>query len=335
MPSCRARACWRWLPLVPKSTARAASRRTASASGPCWALARAGDRAPRPIGYDKAALIAKKAHREGRTLREAALALGFVLGQRLRPLGASGIDDRTHEVKRREFLALSLACAAPSWGAAAVAATRFERGLLWRLTWKGAAPSHVYGTIHVGDPRVADLPEPVQVAFGQAKSLVVEFLPDAYGRERFLEAAMFLDQQTLEDKIGRADFERALDQLRPIGLEREFINKMKPWGVLLNLRASAEGQGASLDARLLSLANERRLPTHQIEGVEEQVFTFDEFPMDSQVALLKHSLAHRDELLALAEGHCRPTSTATWPASGGYARSSPRATRRWRRTRRC
>jgi fumarate hydratase class II len=30
------------------------------------------------IGYDKAAEIAKKAHREGRTLREAALALGHV-----------------------------------------------------------------------------------------------------------------------------------------------------------------------------------------------------------------------------------------------------------------
>jgi fumarate hydratase class II len=30
------------------------------------------------IGYDRAAEIAKKAHREGGTLREAALALGYV-----------------------------------------------------------------------------------------------------------------------------------------------------------------------------------------------------------------------------------------------------------------
>jgi fumarate hydratase class II len=30
------------------------------------------------IGYDRAAEIAKKAHREGSTLREAALALGYV-----------------------------------------------------------------------------------------------------------------------------------------------------------------------------------------------------------------------------------------------------------------
>ena len=33
------------------------------------------------IGYDKAAAIAKKAHREGTTLREAALALGYVTGE--------------------------------------------------------------------------------------------------------------------------------------------------------------------------------------------------------------------------------------------------------------
>ncbi len=33
------------------------------------------------IGYDRAAQIAKKAHREGTTLREAAIALGFVSGE--------------------------------------------------------------------------------------------------------------------------------------------------------------------------------------------------------------------------------------------------------------
>ncbi len=33
------------------------------------------------IGYDKAAQIAKKAHQEGTTLRDAALALGFVSAQ--------------------------------------------------------------------------------------------------------------------------------------------------------------------------------------------------------------------------------------------------------------
>jgi len=201
-------------------------------------------------------------------------------------------------LKRRDVLAGALAVAfAPR---AATARARFERGLLWRVTKKGVAPSHVYGTIHVPDARLAELPAPVLAAFAGAKSLMLEFLADGYSKERFLEAAMFLDGQTLEQKIGAADFERAFEHLRPIGLSREFVNKLKPWGVLLNLRNPGGAEGSPLDAQLLERARARRMPLYQIEGVEEQVFTFDEFPMESQVALRRHSLAHRDELLQLS-----------------------------------
>ena len=61
------------------STARAASSRTASGSRSCCdgSLMLVTALAPH-IGYDNAAEIAKKAHHEGATLREAALALGHV-----------------------------------------------------------------------------------------------------------------------------------------------------------------------------------------------------------------------------------------------------------------
>ena len=202
-------------------------------------------------------------------------------------------------MRRRDFVLAGLLCAA--WPARAAGRRRFDTGLLWRLTKPGVAPSHVYGTIHVADPRLAELPAPVRKAFDRSKCLMLEFLADPYAKERFLEAAMFLDQQTLEQKIGARDFERALEHLQPIGLSREFVNKLKPWGVLLNLRSPRGAQGSPLDAQLLELARARRMPLQQIEGVEEQIFTFDEFPMESQVALLKHSLAHRDELLELHE----------------------------------
>jgi uncharacterized protein len=203
-------------------------------------------------------------------------------------------------MKRRAFLAAALAALAlPAY---ALADERFTRGLLWRVEKAGVAPSHVYGTIHVPDARLAQLPAPVRQRFDAAKSLMLEFVPDPYSRERFLEAAMFMDRQTLRDKIGAQDFERAVEQLAPIGLSRELVNKLKPWGALINLRDPRRAEDtAPLDRQLLELARARRLPTEQIEGVEEQIFTFDEFPMESQVALLKHSLAHRDELVTLGE----------------------------------
>ena len=196
------------------------------------------------------------------------------------------------------MLAMMAAAALP----AHPGAERFHRGLLWRVRRDGAAPSHVYGTIHVSDPRVADLPPVVRAHFDAARSLMLEFVPDSYSRERFLEAAMFLDRRTLADEIGPEDFERAVAVLAPAGLSRELVSKLKPWGVLLNLRNPKRAeQGLALDNRLAELARARRLPVSQIEGVEEQIFTFDEFPMESQVALLRHSLAHADELAEIAE----------------------------------
>jgi uncharacterized protein len=228
-------------------------------------------------------------------------------------------------VRRRDFLAAAaLLGALPS---SARARERFTRGVLWRVTRKGIAPSHVYGTIHVADPRLAELPAPVAKAFDAARSLMLEYLPDGYSRERFLEAAMFLDGQTLEQTIGASDFERAFEHLKPIGLSREFVNKLKPWGVLINLRNPGGADGSPLDAQLLERARARRMPLYQIEGVEEQIFTFDEFPMDSQVALLRHSLEHREELLELAartlEAYLAGDLAAIWRLREAFAQRHP------------
>ena len=187
---------------------------------------------------------------------------------------------------------------------AAAAEERFASGLLWKVSKAGVKPSHVFGTLHAPDARIATLPPPVDRAFARAKSLTLEFVADEYGQRRFLEAAMFPDRQTLAEKIGSEDFERVVRHLGPLDLKREFVARLKPWGVLLNLRstrAASEHAVPGIDAGLYARAAARRLPLHQMEEVEEQIFVFDDFPMDSQVALLKHSLAHYDELSAMSE----------------------------------
>ncbi len=194
-----------------------------------------------------------------------------------------------------------LALLAFAFAANLQAGERFTKGILWRVAKAGVAPSYVYGTMHVADARLAELPPPARQAFDRARSLTVEYVAGDYGRERFLEAAMFYDRQTLGDKIGPEDFARVLEALAPIGLTREFINKLKPWGVLLNLRSPRPAEGLSPDAQLHALARARRMPVHPMEEVEEQVFVFDEFPMDSQIVLLRHALAHQDELVAMGE----------------------------------
>lgn len=201
-------------------------------------------------------------------------------------------------MNRREVLVAGLACAALP---ASAREQRFSRGLLWRIAHAGSEPSHVYGTIHDGDASVAALPAPALAAFARSSTLMVEFVADPYSAERFTEAAMFADGHTLEEMIGAEDFARALDALSPIGLARDVVNKLKPWGALINLRQPGLSALPSMDRGLLAQARARRMAVDQMEDVEEQIFAFDECPMASQVALLKHSLAHREELVGLAE----------------------------------
>ena len=211
------------------------------------------------------------------------------------------MDHSTPPLILRLALLALLGIAAPL---AADAEPRFARGLLWKVGKAGVKPSYVFGTLHAADVRLSPLPPPVDRAFAHAKSLTLEFIADDYGRQRFLEAAMFLDRQTLEEKIGREDFERVVERLAPLELKRELVARLKPWGVLLNLRnARTESDAATttIDGLLYDRARARRVPLHQMEGIEEQVYVFDDFPMESQVALLKHSLAHYEELSAMSE----------------------------------
>lgn len=228
-------------------------------------------------------------------------------------------------MRRRAVLAAGLAMALPL---PAAAAGRYAHGLLWRVDRSGIEPSHVFGTLHAGDPRLQPLPPPVEAAFSQSRALMLEYVADRYGRERFLEAAVYLDGHTLEQDIGRAHFERAVEAMRPIGLPREVVGKLKPWGALLNLHTSHQPGGAvPPEAQLFALARKRRLPVSQIENVEEQVFTFDEMSMVSQVALLKHYLEHGAELDQLAErtllAYLARDLAGIWSAQQDYARRHP------------
>lgn len=206
-------------------------------------------------------------------------------------------------MKRRAFFPLIPLLLAPVWAAAAPR-DRFSHGVLWRIHYRDRPPSHLFGTIHVADPRLAALPAPVAQAFASARSLTLEFTADRFAREHFLQAALLPDPQTLEDAIGARDFERVVERLAPLGLSRAFIRKLKPWGALINLRnprGATPGAWPTLDEQLLGGARARRLPLYTMESVGEQIFTFDEFPMASQVALLRDALEHEAELIEMAE----------------------------------
>jgi uncharacterized protein len=185
---------------------------------------------------------------------------------------------------------------------AAEADEKFSQGLLWRVSRDGVPPSYVFGTIHVADPRVLELPEPVTRALARSKRYYTETFIGAREEARFFEAAQFEDGRRLEPLIGAQAYAQVAAQLREKNVPDEVIARIKPWAALANLTVVPEDyEGANLDQKLAALARRRGTRVLGLEGVEEQISVFERIPLDTQVALLKHALAHRDELAAMIE----------------------------------
>jgi len=221
---------------------------------------------------------------------------------------------------------VAIACSLDAAGAAQ-SETRFTKGLLWRVSKAGSTPSYVFGTIHVADPRVLDVPDPVSRALARSRRYYMESVQGVREAARLFEAGQFDDQRRLEPLIGADAYAKVAAMLRDRGVPDDVIARLKPWAVLTNLTVTPEDyEGVTLDQKLLELARARKLRVVGLEGIEEQIAVFDRIPADTQVALLRHALDHRDELAAMIE----PTIQA-WMRRDldGIHRASYRAAERY------
>jgi uncharacterized protein len=179
---------------------------------------------------------------------------------------------------------------------------QFTKGLLWRVCKGGTAPSYVFGTIHLADPRVLDLPDPVSRALTRSKRYYAESVQGEREAMRFFEAGQFDDGRRLEPLIGAESYAKVAAMLRERRLPDDVIVRLKPWAALANVTVTPEDyETATLDQKLVGLARARKLRVLGLEGIEEQISVFDHIPLDTQVELLKHALDHRDELAAMIE----------------------------------
>jgi len=176
----------------------------------------------------------------------------------------------------------------------------FGEGHLWRISKPGIADSYVLGTIHVADPRIAIVPGPVLNALARTRLLAMELIPEAADDASLLDQETFDDGRRLASLLGADDYAKLRAELAPQIPERT-IERMKPWAALLRVSRSApSGDTRSLDEQLFDTARARRMRITSLEWIDEQVAAFDTIPLESQVALLKHVLAHRDAVAAEA-----------------------------------
>ncbi|WP_245413496.1 TraB/GumN family protein [Mangrovicella endophytica] len=230
---------------------------------------------------------------------------------------------------------------------AAAAAIPNGEGKFYRIEREGVAPSWLYGTMHLSDPRVLTLPEQSQQAFDSAGRLVIE-TTDILDEAKTL-AALFSRPdlmnlpggQTLETLLSpeqKAKLEAALAKRGvPIGT----IHTLQPWfsGVSLLAPACEAARKASgvpvLDASLALTAKAVQKPVEGLETAVEQLEAMASLPMDLQVGSLIATVELGDRMPDINETMLQlylqgriamitPTIEAVAP-TGGTAEESAKA----------
>jgi len=184
----------------------------------------------------------------------------------------------------------------PATGSVARHSGRFDRGLLFQVTKAGYPESHVFGTIHVGDPRVLALPEPVADAFEKSRGLVIEVMLDAGGLAAFSTHMLLEPGKTLPTEIGQPLFERAAPLLERYAIPREAALRLRPWVVFTTLNLPPPTDLVALDLALMDKARESGKAVQGLESVEEQAVALGGLPLNDQIALLNDAVCHYDAI---------------------------------------
>ena len=184
------------------------------------------------------------------------------------------------------LLALTLALATAQAGA-----QRFEQGLLWRIEGGGTAASHVFGTIHVDDPRVTELPPVAARALEGSLSLTVELSLDPANVLALANRMVLQDGRDLAGIIGPELFGKTAVITAKLGLPEQMLRLFKPWAAALMLMMPQQNPENVLDFVLVRAATEQGKPVHELENVSEQIEVFEGMPEQDQVALLKQAVA--------------------------------------------
>jgi len=175
-------------------------------------------------------------------------------------------------------------------------ASRYSKGLLWKIEAPGVAANYLFGTIHSDDARVTALPEAVSRSLDASSRFVMEAIIDADALVRMAEVMFFNDARTLEQVIGKQLYTDTMKALAARGIPTLGVEKQKPWAVMMALSIPPPKTGEYLDLVLQARATERNKPVSGLETVAEQLAVFDGLPLPDQVALLQDTVNTQSDL---------------------------------------
>lgn len=187
----------------------------------------------------------------------------------------------------------------------ATAAEHPEKPFLWEISGNGLSePSYLFGTIHLGDPRVTTMHPAAKKAFDAADSVKTEIPLDFQSQMALAPMMMRKDGKTLDESIGK-DLAKALNvELALINpqLNSAAFQPLSTWAMsfMLPLLEDQMKGNVSLDQLIWDQATAAGKKTGGIEKPMDQLGIFMDLSEAEQVIFLFETLKGMSE--ARAEG---------------------------------
>lgn len=168
-------------------------------------------------------------------------------------------------------------------------------GVLWRIEKDGAAPSWLFGTMHVSDPRVAALGGQARAAFEASSTVVIE-TTEVLDQKKMMaamlanpELTMFTDGTTLMSLVPEAERAAVEAALAARGIPPASVARMKPWMISAMVALPAcelarKAAGAPvLDALLATEGEKAGKALGGLETIADQLGAMASLPMEFHV----------------------------------------------------
>lgn len=165
-----------------------------------------------------------------------------------------------------------------------------EKSLLWEISGKDlAAPSYLFGTIHLICPKDFILTDHLKKSLARTSQVALEMDMDDPGMMAAMSKSMFMTNgSTLKSLLNQNDFDRLNKFYKDsVGMDVSTFSRAKPFilmGPLFNKVLGCQPQ--SYEIELMELAGKQHSEIIGLESIEEQMAIFDTIPYTQQAKML-------------------------------------------------
>lgn len=171
---------------------------------------------------------------------------------------------------------------------------------LWEVK-KGEQTFYLFGTMHLGDPKLQVLPNALKKAIDKSDDVRTEIPMDASFQMKSAVLMMRSDSRSLQEIIPKPLYQRTENYIKQINPQLNLIpfDKMKLWA-LSAVVSMLENQLKypmlqAIDSEIYYYAQSKNKGVGGIETIEEQIIAMDKFTLEEQIMGLESTLDYLEQ----------------------------------------